>query len=289
MSTSITGKRLRVNYNKRLGIFSGVQPLGVVRRLRVGSETTSLREPGTGTRRLTIIKQSHTIPHADIDYDFQTGRFISGYCLAGIPQAESDLSGVDLRWFDGCSGYRSRGVWLVNTCRVSTRVDESVPVSVSLIGQRIGAGSGTLALLHVSESGIGKACWADTKVRMGAACGPSATEITNWTEWEFNINNNIATQQLGRDTFASEVYDQQMEYNGSISRSIRCGQGSKLSPVSGGTLERMEYIISGIDGQAWHYCFSSGLYTVSRTEVSDLGLFFETIEWEAGSCSGWAV
>jgi len=291
--SSRTGKQYRINYKNKTPTTPVWEGFGVVRRPRTSIETTSLKEPGTGTRQLTILKQSHSTPRIGIDYDFQTGKFISGYVLTRPPQS-IPLSGTDYAYYDGCSGWRLHGDTghppLVNTCRVSCRVDESVKVSVDVIGKHwLDGFSGTASNMPVTESGVrGKACWADTKILLGCVSGVSS-EVTNWTEWEFNINNNVATQQLGRDVYPSEVYDQQVEYNGRFRRSIRCGQPEKFSLISGGvTASRLMFVISGADGQCWRYCFSGVLYTVSRTEVSDLDIAYETIEWEAPYCSGWA-
>jgi len=234
-----------------------------------------IREPGSNTRKLSLLKAGLIIPQVDLTWNIQnwsaTNEFITNYC---IKTAEGARTAVDLRYTDGTDNNYVDNV-LIDRFSCSCRTGGSILCRANGPGVNIVANSTAFA----NELSQAKSDWQDATVKIAGGT------ITNWLNWEFRVNNNTEPIQVGVNQKPSSVIEKQAEYSGII-RLARDASASKLLDVLTETKPAsIAYLIADNQGSpvTKTFTFTSPLYRVSSVEMTDLNLTIEQLTWEGDS------
>lgn len=225
------------------------------------------KEPVTGTRALDVLKQTGVVPGLDWMMNIKRiDDYITAYAMItaeGAPAAHS------LGFTDGIE-VNELSLAQVDRCNIVVRRGESVKAELSALGKDLEVFVPD-TFLHQTEEPI---MWTDATLSIGSA-------VTNWREFAFGVNNNVAAEFLGTALVPTDVKPLQAEYFGHaiISRKAT----SKFGAVKGGT--ETSIVITLADHQSTPvtttFGFAKSVLKTSRVEVPGIGLELERIEWEA--------
>lgn len=245
---------------------------GTIINATPGVRGDSIREAGTGQRRLALLKSAGVVPQLDFEMNIKRlDDYITSYAMIseeGVVPAHQlyYTDGVDDMGFTECK---------VDSCRILVRARESVKAEISVLAKDVSAVTlGTF--LSRTEEPIS---WEDvTAISIGG-------EVTNWREFAFGVNNNVSAEFLGSGLMPSEVEEAEAFYSGYVLLSRKAA--SRMNSVKSGS---KAIIAIGLEDHqstpvTTSFTFTDALLKVSTVEVRGLGLELERIEWEGDQLS----
>jgi len=265
--------------DKRLQFYnagdSALLPIGVMRNISVRPEVRNMiREPGTATRKLQLLKAGLIVPRLTFTWDLQswtaTEEFITKYC---IPTAEGARTLVDMEYYDGTEKNELDDVLIDRfTCRCTS--GDLIKATAEGYAKNILDGTGTF----VAEQTTQAMDWTKATVKI------AGSTLTNWLNWEFGVNHNIDVIQTGTDQTPSDLLEKEALYTGSI-RLARDSNDTKVDDLIAETKPAsIAYLLVDYGTPTTKtFTFTSPIYRTVTVDMVDLNLSIENIVWECNA------
>jgi len=268
-----TGKVKRLQYHHTNG--TEMLPIGVLRNISIRPEVRSMiREPGTNTRKLQLIKAGLIVPRLTFTWDLQswtaTQEFITTYC---IPTAEGARTMIDMEYTDGQEQNKLVEVLIDRfTCRC--RSGDLIKATAEGYAKNMTANE----LTFVTEQTKQALDW--TKSTMKITGGT----LTNWLNWEFSVNHNVDVIQTGTSQVPTDLLEKEALYSGVI-RLARDTNDTKVDDLIAETKPAsIAYLLVDYDVPTTKtFTFTSPIYKTVTVDMVDLNLSVENITWECNA------
>ena len=227
----------------------------------------ALKSVVTAQRKLGILETALVKPAISFVMDIAVlADYITAYCMV---TGEGDVPAHTLYFTDGAENFDFSDA-KVTRCELTQRQTEPLRAAIEV-----------LAKSHATPS-IGTFLGESVKPMFKTALTTlsiSGTAITNWQEFGFGVNNNVAQEFLGTDLMPAEVFEQAAEYFGHILLSRKAA--SKFGTVKAGTKGN---VVIALQDRCLLYItktftFTNALLESSVITVRELNLELERIEW----------
>jgi len=232
-------------------------------------ETTVLKQPVTGSRRLGLLQSTSKLP--GISFNALVQRLADYITSFAMITAEGALPAHELRYTDGVDIKKFTDC-LVDSCELYTRVDGPLEARLKVLAKTMDDFVTPSWVARTEEPMIYKNL---TTVKIGS------TTITNWEEIVCRAKHNVIQKALGNVQTPSIVKGRQIEYSGSYQLSRAAA--SKTGDIYSGYIQDAVNIWTDNQSSpvAVTLTFPDAEWKSSRIRVPGTDIEWELLEWEA--------
>lgn len=246
---------------------------GTVYEPTLDPNATIVTEVGCGEGARTIAAQKIVAVKPALRFTMNLRRLEDYITTKAIITAEGAVPAHNLMVKIGTEYYDLVG-WKVNTCRVTIRQMESIKAALEILGKDIITGAS-----WTFEKRTEDAMWKDAVAELKIA----TTDIANWREVEFGVDNKVLQEILGTAIKPTELGEREAIYTGHILRAH--ANSSYVPTVMAGTTN--DVIVKLTDKQATPVSktvtFADAYMKTARLTGRGLEMVVERIDWESKS------